>query len=403
MVTYIEKMKSIRLSRERVVLLNSRKALAITFLRSYKNSRLPCTDILPEAADFCEFSAVKEIIERPSDAVVDLTDFELLDPKVGPMVRSWRKKIHKDLYGLTPDVARRKDENKLALVKGEPSALITFDQRARSHLELATSVFTCKKCTPRTQVQNPKKLVLGPVLSYPDVLAHRCFTREDRYASRTPEEKEDPSRKTCDGNWIRRTEWNNKQLSYDAKLVAIVSHFVTLVGLDPATTTTKEMDEMPYLLACCHCYLVEKAEFVVYGWRAAVRVVPLPFKLLCLSCFRLRTLYNTNCTLCPRTNGCGFLAETSNTYTILAPLRFCLVIKSWVIPNLTLVMNWRGGCVYIAGTFQRRSDLLLWVLSRATSSKSTCIPPVCFYSGELTWMLGTQSLPPGLISIIMKS
>ncbi len=77
MVRWAESMRAKRLAREREALINTRKSVAVTVLRRYKNesTNYPLKHFFPTIADFCTFPPVREVLELPSEVVVNAQSF----------------------------------------------------------------------------------------------------------------------------------------------------------------------------------------------------------------------------------------------------------------------------------------------------------------------------------------
>lgn len=293
MVTYMNEMRVKRLARERLQLINVRKTAAIAILRDYKNAQLPYTSFMPEPVDFCAFPPIQAILQLPSEKTVDLSTFDDVLPLLPGLIEDWRKKVLFELSTVSKGRTVRKRVEDTALVTGHAPKVTDLDKRSEEILQLASATFTCSKCTPYAF---QRKVAIGPLLTYPDVLAHSCLTRTNKYCMEQ-EEEEDPSMRLQEGHSLRRTGWSVKLLSIDAKLNAITRHLIRLAELDPTKATVAEMDALESYFVCTHC-LTESggtsSEFTaeVFGWRAAVRsaLIHTSPVLLTVPLHRLRTL-----------------------------------------------------------------------------------------------------------------
>lgn len=86
-------MKVKRQERERKALIVTRKTPAIEVLRDYKKSQLPWTAPMPEPVDFCNFPAVKAILELPNEVTVDVSNFAEVVPLLPSLFSDWRAEI----------------------------------------------------------------------------------------------------------------------------------------------------------------------------------------------------------------------------------------------------------------------------------------------------------------------
>ncbi|KAJ7574437.1 hypothetical protein C8J56DRAFT_472238 [Mycena floridula] len=271
MIVYMEGIKVKRLARERAALLNTRKCLAIASVRNYKNARLPYTDIMPDPAEYCDFPPIKAIIDLPSEKEVDESMFTDVLPQLPHLIELWRKSIKSQLAASSQPAKRAKKNNDdAAVVSGKPRfSEEELEKKCLRTLQLAAMTFTCQKCQPYVP---SRKLHIGPLLTYPDVLVHPCTTSAQVWASLSDEERDDPSTKLDNVRRNRRVKWNCKTLKVDARLSVIVKHLISLAGLDPDRATVKEMDDLKKLFSCTHCAVKtqDTLAFQLYGWRAAV-------------------------------------------------------------------------------------------------------------------------------------
>lgn len=323
MVSFMERMKTQRLERERKALVISRKRIAVSILRAYKISRFPLTDVMPEPMDFCAISQVLEILELPTETQVTENTFAPVVEKMDELVGEWRtrilgslvQKVKDSLYPHRPRVNRLSETadstlmNNTASPSADPTGKgkakdvepsIPDDSQIIQDLSLATTVFSCKCCNPRfgtfcdsTTLTSDTDSTsseddffdswgfgLGPCrprsrsnpLFFPKVLGHRCLTKQHGFNWDNP--SGDPT-KQYDYPMGNRTRWTCHLLQVDEKAGKMAANVVTTCGLDPETTTTVEMDQSNSQLACLECLEWsddewDQAEAQVFGWRAAV-------------------------------------------------------------------------------------------------------------------------------------
>ncbi|KAF9225272.1 hypothetical protein BS17DRAFT_872387 [Gyrodon lividus] len=317
MIRYMEQMKGQRLERERRALVISRKRIAVSILRAYKTAHLPLTDVMPEPMDFCAIPQVSEILELPTDTQVMEATFAPVVEKMDELVAEWRnrmlsslvQKVKDSLYS-KPKVNYLGEDTHLALVdsvtsipsadpkgKGKARAVeppVPDDSEIIQNLSLATTVFNCKCCNSRLGIFfdvydddgseddliDPWGFGLSPrrhrvrsnPLFFPKVMGHRCLTKQRGFNWDNP--GGDPT-KQLDYPMGSRTRWTCQPLQLDEKADKIVANIVTTCGLDPATTTTVQMDQLDPQLACLGCLQwsdeeQDEADASVFGWRAAV-------------------------------------------------------------------------------------------------------------------------------------
>ncbi|KIL00812.1 hypothetical protein PAXRUDRAFT_821269 [Paxillus rubicundulus Ve08.2h10] len=317
MISYMEQMKTQRLERERKALVISRKKIAVSILRAYKIAHLPLTDVMPEPVDFCAIPRVSEILELPTETQVTELTFAPVVEKMDELVAEWRdhilgslvQKVKDSLYS-KPKVNYLGEDADLALLdsvatissadpkgKGKAKAVdppVPDDSEIIQNLSLATTVFNCKCCSSRLgalfdvydedededDFLDPWGFGLAPrrrraksnPLFFPKVMGHRCLTKQRGFNWDNP--GGDPTRQ-LDGPMGNRTQWTCQPLQLDEKADRVVVSIVTTCGLDPATTTTVQMDQLNPQLACLSCLRwsddeMDEADASVFGWRTAV-------------------------------------------------------------------------------------------------------------------------------------
>ncbi|SJL02255.1 uncharacterized protein ARMOST_05581 [Armillaria ostoyae] len=250
-IEFMEKMRSKRLDREHTALINSRKAIAASLLRTYKlsSSGTPYTSILPTIVDFYNFGPVKDLLELPDQFIVDEHRFAPIVPHIDAFCQTWRERIHDELIQIVghPD----------------PSSFQTMEDKA-AFLKLARNVFYCNgECSfswiGATAVSE---------LYYPQVLAHRCSVTEW-----DPHEDDPPDEAISLWDMRRRCAWTAKHLSLHNKASAVVSGFIKALDRDPEQTTVDDLDNLEQFYRCLLCehngfFLMSPT--VVSGWRAFV-------------------------------------------------------------------------------------------------------------------------------------
>lgn len=269
---FMENIKAIRLLREHAAIVLERKKLAIEVLRKYKNTRLPCTEAMPEAADFFAFPAVSVIFKQESAVVVDESSFSGVILILPELVSKWQADIASQLgKKLQSDYVQnnKKDTEHELDITSFPENLI-----------LAKNVFVCSSCA-RLQAMHDydssdsdsdgvayttfSKPIVKPMY-YPEVLAHRCLTRQYPYFDFGA--YRDPSLCITERHGHRRP-WTCRQISLSEDTGTIVEQIVRVSGLDPSITTVEHMDKLDARFACITCVLRE-SDCHVFGWRSAV-------------------------------------------------------------------------------------------------------------------------------------
>ncbi|KAK0437957.1 uncharacterized protein EV420DRAFT_153313 [Desarmillaria tabescens] len=224
-IAYMEDIRNTRLERENDQVIRPRKILLAKVIRDYttSTSRYPYTEVLPGLADFYTFKSIKEILDRPTDVVVDADTFSPLVSSLPALCDEWRSSLDSQLLARFPDPG-------------------TID--STKHLSLAQNVLYCSICnTPQF---------------YPQVLAHRCLTE-----SIVHKIKSDNSAKLDPTLVIHipfssyqaryRKPWSAESLLLNEQLTKIVKDIIRILDLDPETTTTAELDGLKTYFRCLTC------------------------------------------------------------------------------------------------------------------------------------------------------
>ena len=284
----MQEIRKKRLVREHRVLVAERKRSAVEVLRTFKNANLPCTEILPEGLDFCDFEPVKNILEQPVDVIVDESSFTDILPRLPDLIAEWRNDVDLQL------VRAMKNKNTgrrvgLSMVhallfcmgyddddmdfddddsEDEDSSL--NDSESAAKMKLATTVFKCDTCNPFPYSSMSSDDGLASTrqprpLFYPEVLGHRCTTRSsDLYTE---------SIQHLDNYTKNRRKWTARSLRLDLRMQKMVEVVVETAEMNPTTTTPEDMDNLGAWFACLKCAFPRPgnmAQTKAYGWRDAV-------------------------------------------------------------------------------------------------------------------------------------
>lgn len=267
--------------RRRVELINNRKLSAATVLQVVKKVLLPRKKLQPELADWCEFPAVKRIIEQPSDVEVGTGSFApILTDRLLGEVRDWRIGCEAQLYKMVTDA---EEEGQKLYGTPPPPAGQPDLRRIAKKLTLASTAFGCRNCGTCKGDDcksddsyddfdfSDKTPFISMPLFFPEVLYHRCLTRT-RHKDLL--NQEDYST-LLDYDYGDRCRWNTKYICLDEELCAYAARVVASAGLDPETTTVDDMDDLGGFFACMFCAkecgVDDYTTMNVYGWRHAVR------------------------------------------------------------------------------------------------------------------------------------
>ncbi|KAK0459306.1 uncharacterized protein EV420DRAFT_1269430, partial [Desarmillaria tabescens] len=265
MVRWAKSMRTRRLAREREALINSRKSIAVVVLRQYKNesTNYPLKRFFPTIADFCDFPPVREVLELPSEVVVNTQSFSAVVPQIPYLCRRWRGYVR----GLLSQ-----------LILG-PDSQIPPEEHL-THLKLARSVLICQSCSTfplssqlhRGHEDEDDRYKLEP-LFYPQMLTHACTSLG--YKQRCP--APDESSRLVHEHYRSRAPWHTTSLAQNEQFKMIVETIIRLVELEPSTASVQHMDDADAqfeCLLCEHNRITRHSEMVIlYNWREYVSVL----------------------------------------------------------------------------------------------------------------------------------
>lgn len=300
----MEEMRKKRLAREFKELIIQRKQSAVKVLRTFKNEQLPYTEIMPEGPDFCEFEPVKGILEQPAEIDVDETSFAVILPSLPHLIEAWRKNINLQLVRAMrrPNGFRKpgfsvmhamllymgmgySDHDGIDLdgdATPEHRNESQTDDQLSAKLKLATTVFKCLTCASGDPFFQDDLYSMssddGSVsysqsnpLFYPAVLGHRCLTwTSDMFR---PYDSAPDLTHRLEYYTASRKKWNACPLRLDVNMERIVEAVLKIAGMNSATTTPEDMDNLGAWFACLRCATprnVNKGSTEAYGWRDAV-------------------------------------------------------------------------------------------------------------------------------------
>jgi hypothetical protein len=299
----MQEMRKKRLIHEHEALVKERKHSAVKVLRTYKNAELPYTEIMPEGPDFCEFEPIKTILEQPTDVNVDESSFVEILPTLPDLIATWRK-------GINVQLARAMTNNNIRRMAGLSMvhAMMFYmgfnggddmdfddddseyegltDDELAAKVKLATTVFRCSTCNnssplfwdeDRFSMSSDDGSTSRP-LFYPEVLGHRCLTRLSDPLW-TWDSRLEPIQRLDHSSSARR-KWTARPLRLDPRVEKMVEAVLKVVGKDPATTTSEEMDNLGAWFACLKCAVTRSAQrgqTKAYGWRDVVGASTTPY------------------------------------------------------------------------------------------------------------------------------
>ena len=290
----MEEMREKRLKQEFAALVNRRKLSALAVLRTFKNTRLPETEVMPQGPDFCHFPVISEVLNQTADVEVDESSFNDAIPLLPEVIAEWRDSIKRKMMQVIKkeDTSRR---NRLCDYMDQcefefeappvgPNSHLT-DEELSQKLTRASTVFTCECCHNDDDYNDYPNFFSSDdeddcprskILFFPQVMGHSCVGRAEKKFwefSPTP----DPSRRLDSGRKDRK-QWDSSELSVLTTASRNARHIIRLAGLDPDLATSAEMDQLKIRFVCCVCSSMTVSEsddeeeelFPTFDWRGAV-------------------------------------------------------------------------------------------------------------------------------------
>jgi hypothetical protein len=310
-----------RLEREHAALVLERKKYAIEVLRIFKNQHLPCTEIMPQGPDFCDFKAVQDILTQPFNVEVNISSFDNIIPQLPAMFKAWREDVHLSMldavqrsfrpiissgfnfdffmsspsdYGDGWDDSDEEDSDKED--RQEVSHPLPENECCIT-MKLAATVYSCKSCThlaeygydfesddtdPSFYSFSHSQCGCDGPLFYPQVMGHACLTRKTcTYDVWEGRKKFDPSTELADSDYVRKN-WGCLKISVDKGASDVAAQIVKLAGLDPTTATSDDMDKLGLRFICPKCKTTktknpqvsgiedDEEAMPIFDWRGAV-------------------------------------------------------------------------------------------------------------------------------------
>ncbi|KIM79642.1 hypothetical protein PILCRDRAFT_823182 [Piloderma croceum F 1598] len=241
LVEILEELKEKRLTAERLATFKKRQNLIATLLKAYTRER-PVTEVIPGPTDVCNMDEFRTIIED-TDVDVEVTEanFKEAMNRLPQLVTEWRITKDEELVHImneyvTPSGSRRNESQ---------------PQHDHTQLELATTFFQCKICNTS--------------ISYPRILVHSCVHSLRDYWRDYDEFR-------CK-LWLNLDDepWNfaGDRIGIYLRGGPPAREIVMSCGLDPDTTTAKQMDDLDARFECLGCYSEYHGRLIM-AWRTAV-------------------------------------------------------------------------------------------------------------------------------------
>ncbi|EIN14282.1 hypothetical protein PUNSTDRAFT_140607 [Punctularia strigosozonata HHB-11173 SS5] len=279
MIEYMEKLKNYRLTRERAVLLRRRRATAADVWHTHRLAHpqaLEDFDVYPSPADFCEFPAVKDIIEQDSEISVTGESFDDVLSSLHITIAEWQRTALLRLFRRTP------------MGRGDPPEFDRPLKDVRQALSLATTVFTCERPAGWKVHAGPVRNIDFRIallymdntyqgMFYPEFLHHECnLVRHATWREGCSRVTDDRSLKLGSdfGSDLLRRPWSCDHLHFDVKASEVAATVVEACGLDASTASAQDMDKLDARLVCLKCTRGERCDgertVDVRSWRNAI-------------------------------------------------------------------------------------------------------------------------------------
>jgi hypothetical protein len=241
LIEILQEFKEKRLMAERIVTLKKRQKIVVTLLKAYALEQ-PVAEVIPGPADVCNMNEFKIIVEdAPNDVEIGKEDFKEAMDQLPRLIQEWRYAKDTELVSII---------NKNTAPDGIPLQKL-HPKNDHKQLELTTTIFKCRFCYTS--------------IAYPRILVHSCM----HILRESYRDYEDPRfilwRNMEDEPW----NFGGNRVEIDSRALPAAKVVLESCALDPATTTTKEMDDLDARFECLKCY-DEKSKRLIMGWRTAV-------------------------------------------------------------------------------------------------------------------------------------
>lgn len=249
-IAWVQGMRRGRLRRERSAPYGAIVNAMMPLLDVYRCSR-PLNDCFPTIMELCHVPQVRAYIDELVDSGValDVERFTLLIPLA---IQQWRDDIAQHLLPLLPPWL----DNARGIVALH-SALVWF------------------RCSHKPGYCDP--WCRDTTIGYPRMLVH-VHAKRERSVVNEPQSANDDLVNGVRENCLRsplvfHPDELKANITFDLHASFAAVEVVRLCGLNPATTTAKDMDDLDARIACVPCK-------VVMAWRQAVSLAYLAFGLV---------------------------------------------------------------------------------------------------------------------------
>ena len=309
----MEEMREKRFRREFAALVNERKHSALSVLRTFKNARLPETEIMPQGPDFCHFPVISEVLNQAANVEVDVSSFDDVISLLPELIAEWRDSIKRKMIQVLKKHNSSRGNSYLDFMFGMnraiyecdydydydyetppsvgPNSHLTDEELSRK-LTLASTVFTCScgDCYGDYpsfydfDSDEGDDFSATKILFYPQVMGHSCLSRVSKMFLWELSTTNDPSCRLESSSRSERKQWDGSSLSLLTSANRTARHIIKLAGLDPDLATSAEMDQLELRFKCHACVKTVHPEieeddgddddydpvFPIFDWRGAV-------------------------------------------------------------------------------------------------------------------------------------
>ncbi|KDQ59954.1 hypothetical protein JAAARDRAFT_637562 [Jaapia argillacea MUCL 33604] len=235
LAAWLTDLREHRIQKERLARMIRRQATIVQMLRDYVLSRPP-TEIIPGPADLCFTEEISGLINHPDETVFS-NSVPALRLRLPQFTSHWRRWIDGRLLSLLPSTPN-----------------LGTDGAGTRPLHLATTFFECTGPTGCHEI-----------LSYPQILAHKCMTRQSGEYFDTDER---PISECIRSLGCEPFNFDGNKIKFHTDASGVAHALVDLCEWGPDETTAVAMDRLNARFACSACGPGEEA--FVFSWRIAV-------------------------------------------------------------------------------------------------------------------------------------
>ncbi|CAA7260703.1 unnamed protein product [Cyclocybe aegerita] len=224
--------KAMRIAKEKAEVYKQRLAFLMTAYASFVNA-LPYKAVYPSTLEIYQFSSVKRLIKDTPTTSEFTKDTVLCALNFNEILNNWKNKVRNQLVDLIR--RSRRDQFEEATV-----------------LDLATTFYQCTNCSHDDDMRYG--------LHYIDAMTHKC-AKSTKHNSTVDNLDAEAIALKCR---LNEQVWNaNHVIVFDERARIIMTEVVKACGLDPMTTTAKEMQALDPIIECLECNHKSKGRAVM--------------------------------------------------------------------------------------------------------------------------------------------